>query len=284
VPETGTVPALFAGLFDDAAIFPPGNAAMPEAVRGHAEHRAAWYADAVGLFVCSAARLDELAGELHARHSSVELALTVPGGIAGLQHAVGVSLGHERMRLRAVEVPLGEFGPDQAARFLGTFADDLALATYVEVPAARLDAGLAKAIDAAGLRLKLRTGGTVASAFPSEAELAGALVAATAAGPGFKCTAGLHHAVRRRDPVTGFEHHGFLNVLLATEAALRTGDPAAVAATLAEHDPATVVARVRALDPARTAAVRERFDSFGTCSIREPVEDLLALGVLGAPR
>jgi hypothetical protein len=275
---------VFTGVFDDAAIFPPGDAPMPDAVRGHCEHRGSWYARCVGLFVCSASRLDELAGELQARDASVDLALTVPAGIAALQQAIGATLEHDRVRLHAVEVPLGDFGPDQAARFLGAFGEDPTLTTYVEVPAARVDAGLAKAIDAAGLRLKLRTGGTVASAFPSEAELAGALVAAAAAGLAFKCTAGLHHAVRRRDPVTGFEHHGFLNDLLASDVALRTGDPAAVTATLAEHDPAAVVAGIQALDPARAAAVRTRFGSFGTCSISDPVEDLLALGLLEAPR
>ena len=35
----------------------------------------------------------------------------------------------------------------------------------------------------------------------------------------FKCTAGLHNAVRHRAADTGFEHHGFLNVLLATRQA-----------------------------------------------------------------
>ena len=48
------------GLFDDAALFPPGNAAMPDAVAGHAGYRQAWYAGLVGRFVCPAGRLAEL--------------------------------------------------------------------------------------------------------------------------------------------------------------------------------------------------------------------------------
>ncbi len=44
-----------------------------------------------------------------------------------------------------------------------------------------------------------------------------------------------------------------------------------------------VAAAVGALAPERLRAARARFTSFGTCSIAEPVEDLVALGLLGAP-
>ena len=59
-----SIPPLFAGLFDDAALFPPGNAAMPDAVSGHAGYRQDWYADLVARFVCPAGRLSELDGAL----------------------------------------------------------------------------------------------------------------------------------------------------------------------------------------------------------------------------
>ncbi len=44
-----------------------------------------------------------------------------------------------------------------------------------------------------------------------------------------------------------------------------------------------MAAAVGALAPERLRAARARFTSFGTCSIAEPVEDLVALGLLGAP-
>ena len=43
--------ALFAGLIDDAAVFPPGSASVPEAVRRHREHRSAWYDPLIGPLV-----------------------------------------------------------------------------------------------------------------------------------------------------------------------------------------------------------------------------------------
>jgi hypothetical protein len=82
--------------------------------------------------------------------------------------------------------------------------------------------------------------------------------------------------VRHSDPVTGFEHHGFLNIVLATVAAVRGED---VVAALAERDAEQVGASVAGLDAVLTAAVRAHFAGFGSCSIDEPVEDLEKLGL-----
>jgi hypothetical protein len=46
-----TVPEIVRGLVDDAAIFPPGNAPLEEALAAHRQHRSAPYADLVGPFV-----------------------------------------------------------------------------------------------------------------------------------------------------------------------------------------------------------------------------------------
>jgi hypothetical protein len=123
--------------------------------------------------------------------------------------------------------------------------------------------------------LKFRTGGVDADAFPSSRELAGCIDAALDRELPFKCTAGLHNAVRHRDPETGFEHHGFLNVLLATRAALDGED---VVAVLEDTDP---VARVKEVGEETLARTRRWFTSFGSCSILEPHHDLVELGLLG---
>ena len=75
------------------------------------------------------------------------------------------------------------------------------------------------------IHLKFRTGGASADLFPTSAQLAVCIEAALDRELPFKCTAGLHNAVRHRDEETGFEHHGFLNVLLATRTSLDGGDP-----------------------------------------------------------
>jgi hypothetical protein len=55
---------LFDRFFDDAAIFPPGNATMDDAVRAHVAALGSPLARHVGPFVCSASRLAALGDTL----------------------------------------------------------------------------------------------------------------------------------------------------------------------------------------------------------------------------
>jgi len=129
-------------------------------------------------------------------------------------------------------------------------------------------------------RLKFRTGGADTDAFPAAHELAASVEAAIDREVSFKCTAGLHNALRHRDDATGFEHHGFLNVLLATRATLDSAGIDEVAAVLERHDPADVVGAVREVGEPGLESARRWFRSFGSCSVREPLEDLSDLDLL----
>lgn len=46
--------SIFAGFFDDAAVFPPGSKPLPQAVPDHLGHRSAGYGDLVGPLVLAA--------------------------------------------------------------------------------------------------------------------------------------------------------------------------------------------------------------------------------------
>lgn len=277
------VPALFAALFDDAAMFPPGNAELPDAARRHHDLQRLWYAGAVGPLLCPESRLLELHRALEAAGiDRLDVGLTVPGGPRTLGPALDTARQAWRVRVVAVELPLGSAAPSSVRQELDAY--DAGIAGFAEIPPHELDADVADRLRAAGLQAKFRTGGTTAAAFPSEDDLARALTAGVARGLPFKCTAGLHRAVRHRDPVTGFEQHGFLNVLLAVGAALTTADARATRAALAERDRTTVASGVRALTPAQVPVIRGAFRSFGTCSIEEPLADLADLGLLGVTR
>ncbi|MDQ4085572.1 MAG: hypothetical protein M3165_07095 [Actinomycetota bacterium] len=288
----------YAGLVDDAAIFPPGNAPVPEAVRGHAEHRGAWYAALVGGFVCADTRLTELQAALDDTRDDVprplRLNLTVIGGAGAIEPALTWVGRDERLGLDVLEVALRD--EDDLARNATRMSTVLGNAlpegvdAYVEMPrlhGADISASWASALDelaAAGLRLKYRTGGAEHEAFPSCAELAAVIAAALDREVEFKLTAGLHHAVRHTAGDTGFEHHGFLNVLLATRASLDGAAEADAAVLLDERDPAAVAKQVADLGAAGVSSTRRWFTSFGSCSVIEPVGDLVELGLVGEGR
>jgi hypothetical protein len=273
--------SLLGALFDDAAIFPPGNAAMDDAVHTHVEHLRSWYADCVGAFVCSADRLDEFEQVLaNGVSGSLDVTLTVPGGPALLDDALAKARSCSHIHLSSVELPLGGFLPAQIVELVRDRGHWLPI--YVEVAVPDLTAAVAAGLARCDLRLKLRTGGTVATAFPGERVLADALAAAVTAELVFKCTAGLHNAVRHRDTATGFEHHGFLNIALAVRELLRGARPDYVRAALAESDVDRIAAAISGLTGTETAQLRSLFRSFGTCSVDEPLSDLQAMGLVGS--
>lgn len=276
--DHGAPRSLFVALLDDAAIFPPGNARMTTALQAHTARLRSPDALFVGCFLCSVTRLDELLTCLPADLPLLELSLVATGDPAELRTALTAIADSDRLQLRAVETRLAQ---DGVAPTLATLDALLPVGTlgYVEVP---LDANVGGAVDtvaAAGHRVKLRTGGTTAAAFPSAASLARGMSACLAAGAPFKLTAGLHNPIRHRDPVTGFEHHGFLNVLAATGAG-QDDDVAALASVLEEQDETSLASFARGLSDPAARALRSRFVAFGTCSTEEPLADLRGLGLL----
>src|SRR5580658_5261640 len=235
---------LLRGLLDDASLFPPASLAMPAAVAAHGRHAAAWYSPLCGPFVCAQDRLADLATALTTSGTmSLELSIVITGGAGAVPAALDAVAADPRLRLRAVEVAAAsDTDPVQAARAAARVLDNVPLAAeaaYIEIqlraiaaPATRNE--VLAAIGGRGYRAKLRTGGVTAGAFPDEATLAACLHALVRRRVAFKCTAGLHHAVRHTATDTGFEHHGFLNVLLAVAAADNGADKAHLAELLSE--------------------------------------------------
>jgi hypothetical protein len=278
---------VFRGLFDDASLFPPASLAMPDAVAGHLRHRSAWYHEMSGPMVCAASKITQLSAALTAANvSELDLALVLPGGAESLDSALDSVFPDPRLRLRAVELPVAAHEPADAAAAVAEVAvriDDIPLAgakAFIEVPAAEVTPEVIRVAYEHRYLIKIRTGGVTAEAFPDEATLGSCLSALAGERMAFKCTAGLHHAVRHRDAETGFEHHGFLNVILAVATGLDGAQAADVSAVLADQDPARVAAGVAALSPDAADEARGLFTSFGTCSTDEPVTDLVTLGLV----
>jgi hypothetical protein len=281
---------LLPGLLDDASLFPPGNLPMPAAVAAHSSHQTAWFSELTGPFVCPETKIAELGRALSAANRPwIDLSLVVTGGANAVTAATDAVAADARLRLRAVEVPAAKDGdPARAIADAAAALDSVPLAAaagYIEYPLTAIaDPATAwpllELADHRGYRPKLRTGGVTPEAFPAEKTLAGCLAAVAGRRIRFKCTAGLHHAVRCTDADTGLDQHGFLNILLAIGAAVSDASVGEIAAILGQRDQAVVATAVRALDPETAAEIRWLFTSFGTCSIKEPVADLVSLGLL----
>lgn len=268
--------ALFQSLFDDAAMFPPGNAAVADAVAKHRRHHDEWYAEMVGPLLVADKDVTELLLHLGGSDSPLDIGLIVTGDGSRARRSVDLINGDDRLNLVSVDLPptFGADGPaSKIAELHSLITSDVM--GFVEVPTGEVSAWL-DAIASSPFVAKFRTGGLRAGAFPSEADLAECIVEATRRRLPFKCTAGLHHAVRHTAADTRFEHHGFLNILAATAAAVDGQPSEALAEVLSERDPSRVTASVGTIG----VSSRRTFLSFGTCDISEPIGDLVDIGLL----
>jgi hypothetical protein len=269
-------------LVDDAAIFPPGDAPLHDATAAYGARTAEDGAELVGTFVLKDTDLPLVRG------FGGPLSVVCTGGAgqiagpAGLCAKLGLSLAGIEVALRDLDELAGNarrvIAAVDAARSDGVLDEDVPV--YVELPnvdpsGSWLEA--ADAVAAAELRLKFRTGGLESHLFPSPGSVATWIDVALDRETPFKCTAGLHNAVRHTDPETGFEHHGFVNVLVATRLAFDGAGPAEVSEALEQRDGTALAETARELD---LAGARRWFTSFGSCSVAEPLADLKELGLI----
>jgi hypothetical protein len=287
-----SVRAAFAGLIDYAGLFPPAQLSFDEARAQYEAARRGPYAWMLGRFIVSA--------PLIATWSGVKLpySVIVDPDLDALERLS--RLAAKNVRIEALEIPLpADVAPDSVSGRIRTLAADIAFAglggipAFVEFPRAAhwldLLPDVMNAFAQADLRAKLRCGGVAAQAFPSVTEVAAFIAQATHANVAFKATAGLHHPIRHRDPVSGFMMHGFLNLAAAAALAKHAG-PDVLCRIVAEEDPSAFAFsdtsfswRDQRVDIADLTRMRdEAFVAYGSCSFAEPIEDLVALGVLAA--
>lgn len=279
------LPDSFRDLVDDAAVFPPGDLPLDEALRTYAERRNAWYADLVASFVVTDTALPEVPAD-------IPLSVVVTGGAGAIGGALRYA-AKQQLDVAGLEIALRDLDdlPGNARRVVaaldaarddGTWSDEAQ--AFIELPQSDTTSSWLAAADVvaeAGHRLKFRTGGLEADRFPTPHQLAAWIDAALDRETAFKCTAGLHHAIAHHDHRTGFAHHGFLNVLLATRQAFDGASVPEVATLLGDHYPNDLVALARqATASGDLVAARRWFLSFGSCSVQEPLEDLVGLGLV----
>jgi hypothetical protein len=280
-----TIRALLAELIDYAGLFPPAGLGMVAAARAYERYRSEGHAWMLGAFVVPLARLRELVDAAPSRRWPVSVLLpsldVLPTGFGELQVRALEVAPQEPDVIRAPGNRLDEGGTRGAQVFYEVPLDD------------RMEARLDAIVDV-GAAAKVRTGGIAPEAFPSVGRLVHFLRACAERALAFKATAGLHHPVRGRYPLTyqressSCDMHGFLDLALVSEL-IRSGrvDDAEAARLLAGTSDHVVPGPTglrwfgHELSTKDIRTLRRTFFlSFGSCSFEEPVADLMRLGLL----
>lgn len=253
---------------------------MTEALRAHFEIKNGDYADLLGVFLCQASRLPELITELikFKPKEPLPLSLIIDTGLGGVPKAISIVESRtELLSLRMVEMPapsdVDEVWLERVSEFV---PEDVIRVVEPRRGIGWLD-GVRKVIEH-GSWPKIRCGGPSSENFPTVEEVADFLAVVTASpGASFKATNSLHRAVRHIDGTTGFAHHGFLNLLVASARCLSGED---VRGALESTDGEALAEEAHELSEPAAKAVRELFTCYAATSFDEPVADLDKLGLL----
>lgn len=292
-----SIRVLLSEIIDYAGLFPPSALSMPEAVINYAAYKNSNYSWMLGRFVVPVNRLDEFsdcAKEFFARDKNIwKLSVLASEDV------------YETVR--RIEDFNAEHAPNAVCDALEVKANTNFLinkiaeavppnlATYFEIPLREDLADLFSTVAIRKQRAKIRTGGVTADAFPTAAQITRFMRVCLAANIPFKATAGLHHPLRCRKPLTYEKDapedamNGFLNVFLAA-GFLKQGYRRSSVYKLLEDEQAENFTfgsdgvfwqQKHFLSTAQLKILREKnIISFGSCSFDEPIEDLISLNIL----
>lgn len=262
-------PALFAGLFDDAAVFPPGNHAIDEALRRRFERAATTDARYVGSFLLPPTMIERCLQEVHPVDVVV---IGRPGTPLDDVIDAANTLAHNNTHaLAGVQIAL-QGGWEKLL--------DLGVPVAIELSPVELGTGLnALMPHREQVAAKLRTGSTPTNPVPTPTQLAQFVDDCMRCGLSFKLTGGMHRALTHDTEVE--REFGFLNVLAATHL-ITQGSAAAAkdAERMLDADRDEALGAVQSIDDSDAQTVRDWFLSFGCCDVDDPIDDLRTLGLI----
>jgi len=308
-------------LIDYAGLFPPANLNLKYAFNNYLDYTVnSPYSWIMAKFICPASKLAEL--DKLIKVEKIELTNQIPLSVLGSSNVHSSefldSVSHDvkmisefygkysgKINIDAFEVRLPNdifsiSGDDVLFEMIKLTAEKLKkinikpIQVYFEaLPNENLTA-LAKAIsiynESGGeTGYKLRTGGVETSAYPPSGKIAFAIKTCGDFEIPMKCTAGLHHPIRRYNDGVKTKMHGFINVFGAGILNVCLKLPEDVMKEILEDEDAenfhfsesSFGWKEYHVLASRIQEAREQFMiSYGSCSFDEPVDDLKKLGLL----
>jgi hypothetical protein len=267
---------LFRALFDDAAVFPPGLAALPQAISDHVARASSSYADLIGPLLLPTSAIKDFLDLQRPRQVEVALIGRPGADLTLVTDACSRIEQDPAVILTGVEI---SWSP-QWHQAMG-----LSAPLSVEVPRGaeqeRALSELAKhGAEPNPVRAKFRTGSTPDARVPTPTELATFIRAAIDHDLGFKLTGGLHHAISARTP-DGEDQFGFLNVIAATRWALAHGaEVTQMTPILCQPDPVPILDIITRMSEADASVLRAFFAAYGCCGVTDPIGELVSLHLI----
>ena len=268
--------ALFRALFDDAAVFPPGLAPLPQAIADHVARQSNSYADLIGPLLLPASAIEDFLRLERPRQVDAAL-IGRPGTDLALVADARSRLDKDPgVTLTGVEIGWSPEWP-QALGWNASLS--------IEVPrGAEQERALSElqkhAAEPNPVQAKFRTGSTPNTPVPTPTELAIFIRAAVDHDLGFKLTGGLHHAMSRTAS-EGQGQIGFLNVIAATRWALAHGaEVREMDSLLSQRDPVAILDIITRMSQADASVVRAFFTAYGCCAVLDPIGDLVTFGLI----
>jgi hypothetical protein len=284
IGQVSAIESLLAGLVDYAGLYPPAGLDMRSAVENYLTYKRGKHAYALGRFIVDVHRVDELRAVATdaLRNMRLSVIVSAPSAVDLVSAFIDEGVPIEAVELKAA-----------STAEMQRLAAAPKIETYIEIPMGATSSALLEIFAAAGAGVKLRMGGVVAEAFPPAAAVAEMLGALHRHGLAFKATAGLHHPLRARHPVTYAPDsptgtmHGFINLVCAAALVHFGGNIGEAATILEEQDPGAwhltpdaITWRSHTWSAEHIAEVRKQFVAFGSCSFEEPTGELEKLGWL----
>jgi hypothetical protein len=315
VPQAGGapvdgVPPLLARILDDAALVSPGpRPAMTDVLDAYLDARAGEYGGLLGTLVVPVSRLQEFVAVLVKLRpaSPVPITLSVDTGLGGVPKALSLTTSRSALLTTGtVEMPaphdVDSVWLERVTEFV---PDDVVAVVEPRRPDADGSddwiAGVRRVVGH-GCRPKLRCGGDRAGVFPGVTDVSRFLAVVAASGRSFTASLGLQSAARHVDPETGFDHHGWLNLMVAVTRALHAVPPVAaggpddggagpdadppaelveaVRGALDTTDADALAAEVAQVDDRTAARVRAHLSSLGSTAPADQGAEMARLGLV----